>query len=279
MQRAIFISLIIFLCQGVTLLHGQRNDLDRDDLKGSVLSVRETVYSIPKTAGDSNSGDVISDIIHYYNDSGNRVKTAVYKKDKLFSYSIYSYNKDDIPVSIIEYNPDGSDYLTIDFICDEKGFITNASYNRDQQKSFDDERKSIDVEYDVYYQNLFTKVEHEYDYKGYELEAVHLTSNDKLAFKFYYSYDYKYNLIETKYYNNSGTLSWRKKMKYDTDGMLVRCRYYESNRIALTSVYDHEIDQSNNWVKRIETRSLHDNFFSEGLNDNTIITFRNIEYY
>lgn len=279
MQKEIFITLVLVLFLGVNNVSCQINDLIRDDLKGKVLSMRETIYQLPDDQNNFGNGNTTSDIVYYYDQSGNRSKTVQYKNGKVFSYTNYVYDNDTVLTEINEYNPDGSLYLAISVECDNNKSITQAKYNRDFQKSYDDNRKSIDVEYDVYYQNLFTKVVYQNDFKGYVTSAIHLTEDSSLAYSYYYRYDYKYNLTEIKYYNNSGKLSWRETRKYNNDSTLKKTNYYESNRIALSSVYEHEFDNINNWVKRVETRTLHDNFFSDGLTDDQFITVRKITYY
>lgn len=279
MRKAISITLFIVLYLSITSIFGQKTDLEKADLNGKVKSVRETVYSIPKSPKGNPVLEIIIDNIHHYNELGNKTKSYYHKGDTLFSYSICNYNDRNELSTINEYNSDGSNYLIINFASDDKGIIVSANYNRKSQKAYDDERKSIDIEYDKYYQQLFTRVIFKNDFKGYVIEATYLTANNKLAYRYTYKYDYKYHLVETKFYNNSGKVSWRKTMKYNSDGNLKASKYFESNRIAQTSTYDLESDQYSNWINCKESRVLHDNFFADGLNDNTIITVRKIEYY
>ncbi len=135
------------------------------------------------------------------------------------------------------------------------------------------------MEYDKYYQNLFTSIICKNDFKGYILEEKYITQNGTLSFKLLYNYDYKYNRVGIKYYNKSGHVSWRKKLKYDSLGNAMESKLYESNRLALVSKFEYEFDMNNNWIKRIETRKLYDNFFADNLNENSHTTIRKIEYY
>ena len=247
-------------------------------LSGKIKSVRETIYSLP-AGSETADRSILSDELHIYNTKGYKTKTISYRNDTLFSYTDYSLQGDTILLESKEYNSDNSLYLSIVYTSDENGFITNAQYFRDYQKSFDDERKKIDVEYDKYYQRLFTSIDYKNDYKGYVLSSVYSTDKGSLYCKYLHKYDYKYNRVETKYYNNRGKLSWRKKIKYNQDGFILESKLYESNRIARKSEFSYSTDSSGNWIERTEKRQLYDNFFAYNLNDDTVVTIRRIEYY
>ena len=279
MYKATLITLMILVYHSSTSLYCQIRDLEKENINGNISSIRYSSYSMPKNSEHKNNNIAISDIIYHYNDSGNISKSYHYKHNSLFSFRKYSYKNQVEVISVIEYNKDQSVYLTIDYSSDDHGFVTLANYQRDSQKHYDNNRSSVDVEFDTYYQQLFTTVVYKNDFKGFVLEEVYYTQNKELAYKLTHKYDYKYNRVETKYYNNSGKVSWRKKMKYNLDGNMIECKYYESNRIALTSSYSYELDQYNNWVNRKEFKTLHDNFFADQLDDNTIITSRVIEYF
>ena len=247
-------------------------------LSGKIKSVRETIYSIP-SGSKKTEGSVLSDELHIYNLLGYKTKTISYRNDTLFSYTDYLLRGDTILTESNEYNFDNSLYLSVVYTADENGFVTGAEYFRDYQKSYDDERKKIDVEYDKYYQRLFTSIDYKNDFKGYILRSEYLTETGSLYCKYLYKYDYKYNRVETKFYNNKGKLSWRKKMKYNQEGFLKESKLYESNRIARKSEFIYSTDSNGNWVERTEKRQLFDNFFAYNLNDDTIVTIRKIEYY
>ncbi len=267
------------LLSGFSVAQQQKTDLANSNLKGKVSSVRVTTNSLSNNTGDDSKEIIVSDKYTSYSNKGNKLKTSIFKEGILFSYIIYNYDNQDIITSSKEYNADKSLYLTISYNCNDKGIITEAFHNRILQKAYDDDRFSIDVEYDKYYQNLFTHAKFKSDFIGNILEERYFTQTGNLSFKILNKYDYKYNKVEVKYYNNSGKVSWRKKFKYDLAGNVIESKLFESNRLALVSKFEYEFDQNNNWKKRVETRKLYDNFFADNLNDNTLITVRKIEYY
>ena len=160
-----------------------------------------------------------------------------------------------------EYNADGSLYIVVNYSHDEKGFITKAKYNRSLQKTYDDQRSSIEVEYYKYYNQLFGYIVYRNDYKGFVLYETYFTDDNTLAYKYSYGYNYKFYRVETKFYNNKGKLSWKEKMKYGLKDNKKESTLFKSNRKAQTTIYTYEFDSKNNWTKQIETRLLYDNFF------------------
>lgn len=272
----IFITILFF---SYSFAFSQQTDLKKNSLYGNIKSIRETTYSIPKHGANIGKKTITTDYKTNYNIEGNKQKTSEYKDGLLFSYTLYNYNQNNIITSSYEYNANNSLYLSISYKNKKKETETVAYYNRDLQKSYDDQRQSIDVEYEKYYNNLFTSILYKKDYKGYVLQELYFSQDSILLHKYLYKYDYKYNKVEIKYYNSSGNVSWRKKIKYDSKGNITEEKLFESNRIALVSKFTYEFDQYKNWIMREETRKLYDNFFSDNLNDNTVITNREIDYY
>jgi len=203
------------LLTSFSIAQHQKTDRANAHLNGKVKSIRETTYSTSNKSKDASTGTIISDKYTLFNDEGNKQKISIYKEGILFSYIVNYYNQNNVTTSSTEYNADNSPYLTIIYKCNDKGIITEAIYNRILQKAYDDERFSIDVEYDRFYQNLFTSVTFTTDFIGNILEEKYFTQKGNLSFKIMNKYDYKYNKVEVKYYNNSGNVSWRKKLKYD----------------------------------------------------------------
>lgn len=279
MKRSVLLILLLGILQSFSFKSFQKNDLETSSLKSKVKSIKETKTSISNSTEDKNKQTVLISNLTYYDPEGKKIKVTEYKNGLLFSYMNYIYNQDSVITNVNEYNADNTLYLTITYSTNEKGTVTKADYNRLLQKTFDDNRRSIDVEYEKYYQNLFTYVKYKSDFKGNILEESYYTGNNRLSFKYINKYDFKYNKVEIKYYNKSGNLSWRKKLKYNAKGDVTESKFYESNRLALVSKYEYEYDHNSNWTKCTETRKLYDNFFANDLSDNTIITTRTIEYY
>lgn len=156
MKKSILLLLIIVLFQSFSFTNYQKNDLKKSGLIGEVKSVRETTYSVSNKLENKGEENIISDNLTTYGQDGNKLKISNYKDGGLFSYVNNTYDQQGFITESNEYNSDGSLYLTISFFGDDKGIVTKALYNRVLQKSYDDNRSSIDVEYEKYYQNLFT---------------------------------------------------------------------------------------------------------------------------
>jgi len=279
MKTSIITILISSLILSYSFVLCQQTSLQNNNLSGNIKSVRETEYSIPKQGVNIGQKTIISDRKTTYNPDGYKQKSSIYKNGELFTYTNYNYNSKNIRISSQEFNANGSPYLTITYSSNSDSTEIEALYNRDVQKSYDDQRSSIDVEFDSYYKKLFTRVLSKSDYKGYILEEKYFTQDTIQSYKFMFKYDYKYNRVEVKYYNSSGKVSWRKKIKYDSEGNISEIKLFESNRMAMLSKFEYKFDENRNWTRREETKKLYDNFFSDNLNDNTVITTRDLVYY
>ncbi len=271
------LPLLLLLCS--SYIHSQQTDINDYNVLGDVVSIMETKYYVPMTDDNFENETLVYQTHTIFNTEGNKQKSSINKSGTLFSYVVYNYDHNNIQIGKYEYNADSSLYLTITFKRDKNGFKTEALYNRILQKTYDSQRLSLEVEFDKYYNNLFTRIVYINDYKGHVTEEKYLTEDNILSFMYTYKYDYLNNKIEIKYYNSKGIPSWRQKLKYNSMGRVIQSKLYKGNRIAMTSKYSYENDQCENWIKRIETRKLFDNFFSYDLSRNTVITNRIIEYY
>ena len=279
MKRSLSFIFLLGLLQSFSFSYFQITDLEKKGIIGKASSIKKIIYSESSKAENKRKETVVFDNLTTYNTDGNRQITSEFKDGILFSHTIYNYNEHGILIGCDEYNTNNSLYLSISYLTDDKGFITEAKYNRILQKTYDNDRFSIDVEYDKYYQNLFTLISYKNDFKGYVLKEEYFNPDSSVSFMLNYKYDYKHNKVEIKYYNKNGTLSWRSKLKYDSKSNKKESKLFKSNRLALLSKFTYEFDQNGNWVKRIETRHLYDNFFGQDLDNNTYTTIRKIEYY
>jgi len=279
MKIPIIKVLIIVFLYSYSSAFCQQTDLENSNLSENIKSIRETTYSTPVHGANIGKKTITTDNYTIYTSEGYKQKTSEYKNGVLFAYTLYNYNQNNIKISSYEYNANNSLYLTIVYKSNEKGTEIKAYFNRELQKTYDDQRQSIEVEYETYYSKLFTSILYKMDFKGFILEEKYFSEDSVQLHKYMYKYDYKHNRVEVKYYNSSGNVSWRKKIKYDSDGNIAEIKLFESNRIAIISKFTYEFDPHKNWITREETRKLYDNFFSDNLNDNTVITKRKIEYY
>jgi len=277
-NKLFFLAILILISCSFTM-YNTGNQLEKMKNVAVIKSIHQTIFSIPKDKKIYNDEHLIFDQISHFNKVGLVTQTFQYKSDTLFSYTNYYYDTNNVLISSKEYNSNNSPYLIIHFTHDKKGFITRADYIRSIQKLFDDHRNPVEVEFEKYYQKLYTYIIYLNDFMGNVVEAQYYTADHKLSYKYTYRYDFRYNQTEIKYYNNKGSVSWRKKLKYNKERHLVQYKLYMNNRQALLSKLNYQFDQHNNWVNRTETRQHYDNFFAYDVSDNTFITVRKIDYY
>jgi hypothetical protein len=81
------------------------------------------------------------------------------------------------------------------------------------------------------------------------------------------------------FFNSKGRTSWVTKYKYDRYHHLVKSIVYKSNRVAATSLYTYEYDETGNWTKRNEERKVNYNILTSSLIEGSFYIQREIEYY
>ncbi len=269
----------LLIAMVLAILNPQTNIQKNTDDRVQIKSKHTKIYIFPKGEKEYYQGHKIFDKLQKYNTKGLVTQSFQYKDDTLFSYINYYYDTSNLLLESKEFNSDNTLYLSIKYTHNKKGFVTRADYLRNTQKQYDDHRNPVEVEFEKYYKNLFTYIVYVNDFMGNVLEKRYYTDDDRLSFKYTFKYDFRYNKIEIKFYNNKGSVSWRKKMKYNKEGLLTQYKLYMNNRPALLSKFRYQLDSNKNWIKRVETRKLYNNFFAYDIKDNTIVTENEIEYY
>ncbi|NOU48740.1 MAG: hypothetical protein HOO86_17000 [Bacteroidales bacterium] len=244
-----------------------------------VKSIHEIVSKSAVDPDGSGTPVIVSETISEFDFLGKVLQITVLKKGIQFSRLVFEYDSLDVPIRATDYNNDGSIYLSIQYKFDENGFINEEIYNREAQKSYGDERKSIDIEYFKYYQGLFTRMIIKNDFMGRVLEQTYLKENGDLSFKYSYEYDYLGNCTSTKYFNDKGSLSWQTKYQYDALGRRKVKKLFKNNYMVQTTKYSYEIDENKNWVSRTAKTKVINNIYNQLLHDETEITRRTILYY
>ncbi|MCF8350243.1 MAG: hypothetical protein K9H15_03700 [Bacteroidales bacterium] len=242
-------------------------------------TIRETKTTIPDSINPDLESKVISDKLMTFNKEGFLIETKVYKDGQLYSTINYHYNDNNHPLGFSEFTANGSPYLKAEYVTDEKGYITEAVYDRSLQKGYDHRRTEIDVEFEKFFSNLFKRVIFKNDHKGRALEETYLKPDSSLAYKLIHRYDFRGNLKETKFYNSAGNLSWKKTFRYGKKGFVSEIRMFISNYLALTSTFTYQVDANENWTYRRENRRKEHNIYTTGLSEKKRITKRVITYY
>lgn len=245
------------------------------NLKGDV----KTITQLENKLSPDSTNNIIQNCTKYFDNSGKIIELLKFKNHKLFSRINYYYSDSGNIKYSKETNADGSLYLTINYFYNDEGHIESKIYDRSNQKSYNIDRQKEDIEYDKYYNNLFTKIQYKCDYKGYKLEEKYLKDNGELTRNLSYKYDYKYNLVELKIYNSKGQVEKRVKYRYNKYNDVLESKTYISNRLALTSTFSYVYDETKNWISRTEKRKLQENLFTTNIDSSDILTQRIITYY
>ncbi|NOY50974.1 MAG: hypothetical protein GXO88_10490 [Chlorobi bacterium] len=273
-QQITFLVVFILFCASDIYVY-KPNSLEGKNLKGEIKNITKLKSVLNYDAGKQTTENTIET----YDRNGRMLELRKLKNHKLFSRINYHYSAEGVLDHSTETNPDGSRFLSITYKYDENGFLRSKRFNRAEQRKYDSERQKTEVEYEQYYNNLFTEVLYKCDYKGYKLEEKFLKQNKQLSYKLTYKYDYKYQLVELKYYNSKGQAGKRTKYRYNQEGDVLESKTYISNRLALSSSYSYTYDARKNWVSRTEKRKLGDNFFASDMDTSNILTQRIIAYY
>jgi hypothetical protein len=249
--------------------------LDQLKLKGKVKSLTETTV----TLSQDSSKLLNSKTIRNFNKMGMLIEILEFNNQKLTSKKIYNYSSENKLLNLKDYNPDGSLYLLVNYYVDKNGFTISKKYDRSSQRFFDEKRQKADVEYEKYYNSLFTEVTYKCDFKGYKLEEKYTMSDGSLSHMYTYKYDFKYNLCELKYYNSSNKLAKRVKYKYNKKGDIAESKTFISNRLAITSAFSYDYDLEGNWLKKVENKDVEENIFTTDISNENTITERIVDYY
>lgn len=192
----------------------KKNDLQRQNLKGKVKSVKQFSYEVVEKFGEITKGINIGwseddNSLSLYDDKGNLIEENLYNYDRIL---LLKYkNQYDDKGNLIEgnwYNPDGT-----------LGFKSKYQYND----------------------------------KGNKIEENWYDSDGKLIGKVKVQYDEKGNVIEETRYNSNGKLSSKSKYLYDDEGNKIEENWYNADGILGSKYkYQYKYDQQGNWTEQIE---------------------------
>lgn len=259
-----------------TLVVAQKvTDLVKLGLKMKVQNLHESKFSLT----DDGTQQLISEKIYHFDQHGYFEKIEHVVKGKLKSTEVYDYKPDSNKIIVREYNADGSLYLTSIYQTDHNGCLTEAKFIRKNQKQYDGSRNTVDVEFEKFYNELYSRVEYTTDRHGLIWEEKYFKPDGSLRQRLTHTYNYLNRKLETKYYNDKGKLSWKKKFRYKKKKKLTDSKIYIDNRPVVESDYDYVTDDYDNWIQRTETREVTPNIFTSDYNDNTIIILREITYF
>lgn len=279
MKSPAFLLLILFSSSLLVSQTNPNNYYNVLGLKNHVKSIREITNESFVNQNGSQETTVCPETHSEFDFEERLLKISVFKNGNLFSTLSYLYDSLNGASNATDFNADGSIYMRIDYRFDENGFVNEEIYHRNTQKTFDNDRQTIEVEFFKYYTNLFTRILIKNDFMGRVIDQTFLKENDEISFKYSHEYDYKGNLMSTKYFNENGSLSWQTKFQYDGHNRLKTKKLFKNNYLAQTTNYTYEADENENWIFRKGTTKVVNNIFGQLLQDKTEITSRSITYF
>ena len=219
------ILVIIFLNISCNNANGQKNDLEKANLKGSVMSTTENTYYVTEKFGEIVKGEIILDDV-IFNKANNITKY------KLNGYMIESNG----------FIPTKFTYNDKNQIIEENNFTSNTKLLHKYDST------GLEIEMNNFHMDtLVQKKKFKYDIKGNEIEYNSYDYNGKLSFKIKNKFDGK-KIIESKWLNNDGTLSSTNKYKYDKNGNIIEDITIDSNN-KVTNKYNSTYDKNNNLIE------------------------------
>ncbi|MDZ7743758.1 MAG: hypothetical protein U5Q03_18995 [Bacteroidota bacterium] len=273
-------SLILFLHLSPDCFAQHKNDLARNDLYGRVKSMEQWIYVAGHEENATRKYDsLISHSITYFNDKSFIEEVFRFDNDQLISIEKFVYDTAFNLLESNEYNTDGSLFLHIDYHTDRFGYVDELIFDRSLQKHYNHSRNLIDVEFEKYYRDLYSRISYVNDHMGNIVEEEYFRPGGSASHKLMHDYDYRGNRVETKFYNSKGGVSWKRIFKYKRKNVPFQAKLFKSNRLAIRSDYTYEFDSKGNWVRKTEARTLEDNILTQDLKDSSILIIREFEYY
>ncbi len=273
------ISLILVLQLSLDCYAQYKNDLARKDLYGNVKSMEQWIYIMQSHDTSVEFDSLLSHSLTHFNDKGFIEELARYDKNELLSIEKFTYDSAYNLLESNEYNTDGSLFLHITYKLDRYGFVNEMIFDRSLQKHYDHSRNLIDMEFERYYRELYSRIAYVNDHMGNIIEEEYFRPDGSSSHKLMHDYDYRGNLTETKFYNNNGRNSWKRIYKYKRNSVPFQSKLFISNRLAMISDFAYEFDREGNWMRKTEIRTLEDNILTQDLEDGSILIIRKFTYY
>ena len=259
--------------------NNELTDLEKHRLKGKVKSVMETKYTFSGKPEEMVREKVIYQKSTIFDINGYISEATLYVDGSSFMKSVIVPGNDGRPSGLNEYKPDGTLNLQITYTYDNKGRISEALYDWEQDYLVGEICEYSDYYNEVVQSEPFIKVLYTTEYRGYVTEEKFLKPDGMASFVFTAKYDPRANKLESSYFHGNGRLSWRTKYTYDRYDNLIESRLFKDNRAVVVSRYKHQFDDPGNWTQRIEEREIYITILTEGLEKSNMVTERAIEYY
>lgn len=288
----IVFSITIFGCNQSSNSR-DKNDLTKQNLKGSVSSITESQYGGLEKFGELEKGPIEHKYFYKYNTDGNMTNDSGYDYDNipgmtgLNHETVFIYdNKGNLSEKgeDFEVNKISADSVLKDTTIKKAIYKRNNSSNLVISKYDGDnilegkmiykfDEKGNEVEISDY--NKEGKLEEKtivtYDNTGNKNQSLSYDKDDKLTLRDTYKCDIKGNQIEVNIESKDTKFLVKRFFEYDDKGNELK-EYCNSKEYRINTIsYKYEYDKIGNWTKRISTED------AEYGNIETIVE-RKIEY-
>ncbi|WP_310595486.1 hypothetical protein [Flavobacterium sp.] len=220
MKKAL--TLLTLLMSFVTLSCQQKldkNDLEKENLKGNVLSVRETDYYVTEKFGEPVKGarkcvDLdICELYTKYNELGNKTEFSEYNSYGISFISKIKYNEKNQKIEQNRYTPEeGKRVMQFKLKYDSKGNCTEirSDYGYVEKKVYDENNNLIK---ETITHNLSETFQYTYKYNDKNQKIIELYESGKTQ----YTYFEDGNIKDVIVYNNDGSIQRKGNYTYQYD--------------------------------------------------------------
>ena len=201
-----FFLIIVVLILSISSENRQKNDLEKEHLKGNVKSLRQVSFNVVDKFGEivkdgfGGAGWFGSDdFLNKYNDKGFLTESIAkyFDGDTLIYQEIYTYDDKGNEIEVYQSNSEG-----------ESGKETHK---------YDDKGNPIEVNtyYPIDSLEMSYRYTYKYDDKDNIIEETNYTNRSSEGRLVTYSYDDNDNITEVKGYTTEGYLYWKIIYTYD----------------------------------------------------------------
>ena len=219
-----------------------KNELERENLRGKVKTIRRTPYKAVEKYGEVTKGEIdrgwFTDYSYrIFNEKGNLIENQdFYSSGELMDKTIYKYDNFNKIEEEIVSGSDGDIKKKITFRYDEKAnLIRKTEYKPDgslivkENYKYNERDKVIEVQ-DINSEGVpADRWIYKYNNKGKRIEANRYKPDGNLYEKIIYDYDNEGNIVEVNRFGENGNLEGRIYYVYDNKNDLIEAESYDSN--------------------------------------------------
>ena len=210
----LFVFILIISIQRSSLCNTEKNDLERDELKGRVAEFTEKNHSIEYRPGKSIK-KLVRTKITKYDSSGNRIDEQEYRYGAFFNKYIQRFNNTGNRKINTKYNPDNN-----------------------HQSKYSNMGNTVTNTLD---DSFYSKEIYKYNKNGDIIEWKSYKSNGSLFSKYLYKYDKNRNMIEDIFYGVDGLIKWKNIYNYDKNGKIKKKTVYKYNNLYSQYTFEYDI--------------------------------------